>query len=77
MVLKHIHHMKAEKFILYNNENSSYEFTSGQHGDEEYAYLIDCDDHTLKCYSIGCDEFEWNENNIEYIPGQRDDGKVD
>ena len=60
-----------------NNENSSYEFTSGQHGDEEYAYLIDCDAHTLKCYSIGCVEFEWNENNIECIPGQRDDGKVD
>ena len=34
-------------------------------------------DDTLKCYSIGCDEFEWNENNIECIPGQSDDGKVD
>lgn len=34
-------------------------------------------DDTLKCYYVGCDEFEWNENNIEYIPGQSDDGKVD
>ena len=34
-------------------------------------------DDTLKCYSIGCDEFEWNENNIECIHGQSDDGKVD
>ena len=60
-----------------NDEDSSYEFTSGQHGDEDYAYLIDCDDHTLKCYSVGWDEFEWDEDNIEYIPGQRDDRKVD
>ena len=60
-----------------NAEDPSYEFTSGQHGDEDYAYLIDCDKHTLTCYSVGWDEFEWSDDNIEEIPGQREDRKVE
>ena len=40
-------------------EDEEYEPTKGQHGDEEYAYLINCDDMSLVCYSIGWDEYDW------------------
>lgn len=53
-----------------------YEITEGQHGDEEYGYLIDCDKHTLRCYWLECDGYEWKEENIECIPGQRKDKVV-
>lgn len=33
-------------------EDEQYEPTGGIHGDEEYAYLIDCDNRTLKGYAI-------------------------
>ena len=49
-------------------DDNGYELTSCQHGDEEYAYLIDCDNKTLTCYSIGWDQFEWNEKDIVEIP---------
>lgn len=50
------------------NDRCGYEPTSCQHGDEEYAYLIDCDNKTLTCYEIGWDQFEWNEDDIVEIP---------
>lgn len=31
--------------------DSTYEWTSGVHGDESYFYLIDCDNKVLKCYT--------------------------
>jgi len=62
----------------YINQNDyDYEFTEGQHGDEDYGYLIDCDKHTLKCYSLGWDQSEWDDEDIEKIPGQNDDFVVD
>ena len=36
-----------------------FEETDGQHGDEEYAYLIDCDKMTLTCFKGGWDEWDW------------------
>lgn len=61
----------------YINQNDyDYEFTEGQHGDEDYGYLIDCDKHTLKCYEIGWDEYEWKEEDVVDIPGQRKDKVV-
>ena len=49
-------------------DDNGYQLTSCQHGDEEYAYLIDCDNKTLTCYEIGWDQFEWNEKDIVEIP---------
>ena len=48
--------------------DDGYELTSCQHGDEEYAYLIDCDSKTLTCYEVGWDEFDWKDENIVDIP---------
>ena len=45
-----------------------YELTPCQHGDEDYAYLIDCDNKTLTCYVVGHDEFEWKDEKIVEIP---------
>ena len=45
-----------------------YEITLCQHGDEEYAYLIDCDKKELKCYKVGWDEFDWKEEKVVKIP---------
>ena len=45
-----------------------YELTSCQHGDEEYAYLIDCDNKILTCYKVGWDEFDWKNEKIVEIP---------
>ena len=49
------------------NDNG-YEYTDDQHGDEEYAYLIDCDEKTLKCYKVGWDDFEWTDDKLVEIP---------
>ena len=43
-----------------------YEITSGQHGDENYGYLVDTDNRILKCYSIGWDEYDWKEEKVEF-----------
>ena len=43
----------------YCGDDRWYELTNCQHGDEEFAYLIDVDAQTIKCYSIGCDDFNW------------------
>ena len=48
--------------------DKQYEFTTCQHGDEEYAYLIDCKDKNLKCYKVGLDEFDWKEDKVVDIP---------
>lgn len=40
-----------------------YELTSGQHGDENYGYIIDCDKKQLLCYKLAWDEFDWDEKN--------------
>ena len=50
------------------NDDDGYEITSCQHGDEEYAYLIDCDKKTIKCYKVGWDEFDWKESKVVEIP---------
>jgi len=54
--------------LVGNRRDDGYELTSCQHGDEEYAYLIDCDTKTLTCYEVGWDEFEWDERKIVEIP---------
>lgn len=51
-----------------NGFDEHYELTFCQHGDEEYAYLIDCDNKQLTCYKIGWDEFVWRKENIVEIP---------
>ena len=48
--------------------DGSYEITSCQHGDEQYAYLIDCATRELKCYKVGWDEFDWKEEKLVNIP---------
>ena len=40
------------------DSDDEYEITSCIHGDEEYVYVIDCDEETLKCYRHGLDEGE-------------------
>lgn len=46
------------------NKNGGYELTLCQHGDENYAYLIDCDAKEIICYKVGWDEFEWKDEKI-------------
>ena len=60
--------IKGRCGMVGNSPDDGYELTSCQHGDEEYAYLIDCDAKTLTCYEVGWDEFEWKEENIVEIP---------
>lgn len=43
-----------------------YEVTFGIHGDEEFVYIIDCDEQTLKCYSM-----EWDETLKEIEKAER------
>lgn len=50
--------------LIKSNEDDEYELTPCQHGDEEYAYLIDCKHRQLKCYKVGWDEFDWKEKKI-------------
>lgn len=52
----------------YTVGDDGYEVTTGQHGDEEYGYHIDCDNKTLTCYRLGWDEFEWKKEKIVEIP---------
>jgi len=48
-----------------NTDDSYRDAPEGQHGDEEYAYLIDCGTRTLKCYKVGWDEdYPWKEHNV-------------
>lgn len=51
-----------------NLEDDGYELTSGQHGDEVYGYLIDCDEQTIKCYSINWNQAEWKPEDEVEIP---------
>ena len=55
---------------LYNSNviDKSYEVTISQHGDEEYGYLIDCDNRQLKCYALGWDKYDWKEDKLVEIP---------
>ena len=46
------------------NKDNGYELTLCQHGDEDYAYLIDCDAQEMICYEVGLDEFEWKDEKI-------------
>lgn len=52
--------------ILKLKSDTSFELTSGQHGDEEYAYLINVDEQVMKCYAVGWDEFEWKEEKLVF-----------
>ena len=60
--------IKGECGMVGNRHDDGYELTPCQHGDEEYAYLIDCDNKTLTCYEVGLDEFEWKDEKIVEIP---------
>jgi hypothetical protein len=55
---------------VYNNAyiDKGYEVTISQHGDEEFGYLIDCDNKQLKCYRLSWDEFDWKEDKLVEIP---------
>lgn len=53
--------------IAINKFRSAYETEECQHGDEEFAYLIDLDMHTITCYAVGWDEFEWKKEKIVYV----------
>ena len=37
--------------LIKDKHDEEYEVTTCLHGDEEYVYVIDCDNKTLKCYS--------------------------
>lgn len=52
--------------LLIKDNNDEYELTNGQHGDEQYAYLIDFDTKTITCYQIGWHEFEWKDDKIQF-----------
>lgn len=54
----------ATEIIQSKDTTFPYELTSCQHGDEEYAYLIDVEKRELKCYKVGGDEYEWNEEKV-------------
>lgn len=45
--------------LIKDRKYDEYELTFGQHGDEEYAYLVDFDTKTITCYDIGWDERDW------------------
>lgn len=44
------------------DRDMKYEITCGQHGDEEYGYVINCGDKSLRCYELDWDVFEWDDN---------------
>lgn len=50
------------------NSDDEYEFTTCQHGDEAYGYLIDCNNHTITCYCLHWDEYDWSRCKIIEIP---------
>lgn len=60
--------VKGKCGMVGGKPDSGYELTPCQHGDEEYAYLIDCDTKTLTCYKVGWEEFDWKDVNIVEIP---------
>ena len=60
--------IKGRCRMLGNRHDNGYYLTPCQHGDEEFAYLIDCDNETLTCYEIGWNEFDWKDENIIEIP---------
>lgn len=50
-----------------STDNSYEDAPEGQHGDEKYAYLIDCGTRTLKCYKVGWDEdYPWKEHRVVF-----------
>lgn len=56
--------------IKYNDgePDMNYRCAIHQHTDSAYGYLIDCDNQTLKCYTLGWDVTEWKEENLVDIP---------
>ena len=50
-------------YLLKDEEDNSYELTSGIHGDIEYLYEIDTHNKTLKCWKYD----GWNGKKIEEI----------
>lgn len=42
--------------LVKSKDDDEYEITSCLHGDEEYIYVIDCNNKTLKCYKHNWDE---------------------
>ena len=43
------------------NIDSQYEPDEGFHGDEEYYYVVDCDNRTLTCYEVPWDMESFDE----------------
>lgn len=55
------------------NIDSQYRVDSGFHGDEDYYYVVDCDNRTLTCYDVPSDfedfgELFREENIVEIKP---------
>lgn len=51
--------------------DDGYEITTGVHGDEEYVYVIDCNEKTLTCYAMDWDdpiEETIRKNRVQEIP---------
>ncbi len=48
--------------------DENYELAPCQHGDEEYAYLIDCTDRKLKCYKLNWNDTDWTDSKLVEIP---------
>ena len=52
--------------------DGGYEIDNGFHGDEEYYYVIDCENRTLKCYGVPWDLEDtdeiFKECNLKEIP---------
>ena len=48
--------------------DDGYELTNCQHGDENYAYLIDCNEKKLKCFQVGWDDHDWTDDKLVEIP---------
>lgn len=48
--------------------DDGYKITMCQHGDEDYAYLIDCNEKILKCYKIGWDDYDLTDDKVVEIP---------
>lgn len=52
---------------LINEYDNSYQLNETQHGDEEFAYLINMPDYTITCYALDFDEFDWKDDKIVYV----------
>lgn len=57
-------HWDFETIVNHLIKTNGFEYTTGQHGDEEYAYLIDIDASQMICYEIEFDDFNWKEEDI-------------